>query len=279
MMSQETSNRRAYGTGTLYVQERANGQELWYGRWHLGGRRVNRRLGPKRRRGTGEGLNRTQAEAKLRRLMVRERPPAAGSSVSFASTADLMLRDLEALGRKPTTLDNYRSILRAHLLPRFGEVAVSHVRKGDIEAFMAALTDAGKAARTRSGTFKLLSQVFTFAERQGWCEQNPCRSIRRPRVRECSEIRFLNQQELDALIAAIDVSDKPFGPTDRTIFLTAAMTGMRQRRATRTALARCRLGSEADSGATQLHPRLLVDAEVAQRRTRRTPFEEGSKVN
>jgi len=169
-----------------------------------------------------------QAEAELRRRMVRERPPAAGSSVSFASTADLMLRDLEALGRKPTTLDNYRSILRSHLLPRFGEVAVSHVKKGDIEAFMVALSDAGKAARTRSGIFKLLSQVFNFAQRHDWCEQNPCRSVRRPRVRECSEIRFLNQQELDALIAAVDVSDKPFGPTDRAIFLTAAMTGMRQ---------------------------------------------------
>ncbi len=53
-----------------------------------------------------EGLNRTQAEAKLRRLMVRERPPEAGASGSFASTAELMLRELEALGRKATTLDN-----------------------------------------------------------------------------------------------------------------------------------------------------------------------------
>jgi integrase len=228
MMSQQKSNRRTHGTGTLYVQERANGQELWYGRWYLGGRRVNRRLGAKRRRGTGEGLNQTQAEAKLRELMVRERPPATGSRVSFASTAELMLRDLETLGRKPTTLDNYRSILRSHLLPKFGEVIVSQVKKGDIEAFMAALTDAGKAARTRSGIFKLLSQVFKFAQRHGWCEQNPCRSVRRPRVRECSEIRFLNQQELDVLMAAVDVSDKPFGPTDRAIFLTAAMTGMRQ---------------------------------------------------
>jgi integrase len=227
-MSQKTSNRRAYGTGTLYIQERTSGQELWYGRWHLGGRRVNRRLGPKRRRGTGEGLNRTQAEARLRELMVRERPPAAGSRVSFASAAELMLRDLEGLGRKPTTLDNYRSILRSHLLPKFGEVAVSQVKKSEIEALMAALTEAGKAARTRSGIFKLLSQVFNFALRHDWCEQNPCRSVRRPQVRECSEIRFLNQQELDALIAAVDVSDKPFGPTDRAIFLTAAMTGMRQ---------------------------------------------------
>lgn len=69
---------------------------------------------------TGESLNRIQAEAKLRRRMARQRPPAAGSSVSFASAAELMLR---------TTLDNYRSILRAHLLPKFGEVAVSQVRR------------------------------------------------------------------------------------------------------------------------------------------------------
>jgi len=227
-MSQKTSSRRAHGTGTLYAQERANGQEVWYGRWYLGERRVNRRLGLKHRRGTCNGLSRSQAEAELRRRMVRERPPAAGASVSFASAAELMLRDLKALERKPTTLDNYRAILRAHLLPAFGDLAVGQVKKRDIEAFMAALTEAGKAARTRSGIFKLLSQVFTFAQRHDWCEQNPCRSVRRPRVRECSEIRFLNQGELDALIAAVDVSGGPFGSTDRTIFLTAAMTGMRQ---------------------------------------------------
>jgi integrase len=227
-MEDKASTRRPHGTGTLYVQARANGRQDWYGRWYLGGRRVNRRLGLKRRRGTGEGLNRTQAEAQLRRLMVRERPPAAGSAVSLASTAELMLRDLEALGRKPTTLDNYRAILRSHLLPRFGELAVSSVKKHDVEEFMAALTETGKAARTRSGIFKLLSQILTFAQRHGWCEENPCRSVRRPQVRECSEIRFLNQEELDALISTVNVSEGPFGPTDRAIFLTAAMTGMRQ---------------------------------------------------
>jgi integrase len=139
-----------------------------------------------------------------------------------------MLRELESLGRKATTLDNYRAILRAHLLPRFGELMVNRVRKCDVESFMTALTAAGKAERTRLGVFKLLSQVFTFAERRGWCEENPCHSVRRPRVRECSEIRFLSQPDLEALIAAVDVSEEPFGSTDRAIFLTAAMTGMRQ---------------------------------------------------
>jgi len=227
-MEDKASMRRPHGTGTLYVQARANGREVWYGRWHMGGRRVNRRLGAKLRRGTREGLNRTQAEAELRRLMVRERPPQAGASVSFESTAELMLRELESLGRKATTLDNYRAILRAHLLPRFGELMVNRVRKSDVESFMTALTAAGKAERTRLGVFKLLSQVFTFAERQGWCEENPCHSVRRPKVRECSEIRFLSQPDLEALIAAVDVSEEPFGSTDRAIFLTAAMTGMRQ---------------------------------------------------
>ncbi len=227
-MEDKASLRRPHGTGSLYVQARANGQEVWYGRWHLGGRRVNRRLGPKRRRGTGHGLNRTQAEAELRRRIVRDRPPARGSTLPFAQVVELMLRDLEALERKETTLDNYRAILRAHLLPRFGELAVNQVQKSDVEEFMAALAEAGLAARTRSGIFKLLSQIFTFAVRHGWCEDNPCRSVRRPRVRDCSEIRFLNQQELDALIASVDVTAVPFGSTDRAIFLTAAMTGMRQ---------------------------------------------------
>jgi integrase len=227
-MSHSTRSRRAYGTGTLYAQRRANGHEVWYGRWYLGGRRVNRRLGPKRRRGTNHGLNRTQAEAELRRRIVRDRPPARGSTLPFADVVELMLRDLEALERKETTLDNYRAILRAHLLPRFGELAVNRVRKEDVEEFMAALAEAGLAAHTRLGIFKLLSQIFTFAMRNGWCEENPCRSVRRPQVRECSEIRFLNQPELDTLITTVDVSAVPFGSTDRAIFLTAAMTGMRQ---------------------------------------------------
>lgn len=66
--------------------------------------------------------------------MVRERPPEAGSSVSFASAAELMLRELEELGRKATTLDTYRAILRAHLLPRFGELMVNRIAAGDYRA-------------------------------------------------------------------------------------------------------------------------------------------------
>jgi integrase len=220
--------RRAYGTGSLLVSTAADGREIWYGRWRAEGKRLNRRLGAKRRRATGEGLTRTEAEARLRRMMTSERPPLAEAEVPFASAAEHLLRHLEVLGRKPTTLDNYRSILRARLIPELGDVMVDRITPGQVEAVAAEMLREGKAAKTRASALKLLSQVISFAQRRGWCRDNPCPKTGKAKVRESTDIRFLDRTELEALVAAVDVSAEPFGHTDRAIFLTAAMTGMRQ---------------------------------------------------
>lgn len=223
-----TKHRRAHGTGSLLLQARADGREVRYGRWYVDGRRVNRRIGLRRHRGGGKGLTRSQAEAELRMMMVRERPPPAGTEVSVAAAVELLLGHLEALGRKPTTLDSYRSVLRTHLLPRVGDVAVEEVTPRDVEAIAAKMLRDGKAEHTRARTLKLISQVFDFARRRGWCSENPCREVERPQVRESADIRFLGREELEALLSAVDVAEKPFGSADRAIFLTAAMTGLRQ---------------------------------------------------
>jgi integrase len=81
---------------------------------------------------------------------------------------------------------------------------------------------------TRANTLKLLSQVFNYARRQRWCLENPCWGVRRPQIRPLQDIRFLDKDELEAVLSAIDVTKKPFGVIDRAIVLTAAMTGMRQ---------------------------------------------------
>lgn len=60
-------SRRSYGTGRLWARADKNGRETWYGSWHVGGRRVKRRIGPKRSHGASDGLTRVQAEAELRR--------------------------------------------------------------------------------------------------------------------------------------------------------------------------------------------------------------------
>lgn len=126
--------RRSNGTGTLHVQTRADGRQLWYGRWYAGSRRLNRRIGLKRKRGTGRGLTKIEAEAELRRMMLSDRPPVVGDEISFATAAELMLRELEEIGRKPTTLDIYRQILRVRLLPRFGDISVDRVKRSQVES-------------------------------------------------------------------------------------------------------------------------------------------------
>lgn len=173
MIATAAKPRRGYGTGSLLLRRGADGREVWYGRWRLGEKRLNRRIGLKRRRGTGEGLTRSQAEAELRCMMVRERPPPAGADIPFRAAAELMLRELEELGRKSSTLENYRSILRAALLPRIGEAAIRDATPRQIEAIATELLREGKAARTRAGALKLLSQVFSFAQHHGWCREIP----------------------------------------------------------------------------------------------------------
>lgn len=180
--------RRNNGMGSLLVQTCANGQEVWYGRWHAGDKRLNRRIGPKRRRGTSRGLTRTEAETELRRMMASERQPPLEASVPFAAAAEHMLRHLEALERKRTTLTNYRSILRAQLIPSLGDVAVDRITAGQVEALVARMLREGKAVRTRVSALKLLSQVISFSQRKGWCRDNPCRTVGKPKVRQSADI-------------------------------------------------------------------------------------------
>jgi hypothetical protein len=78
------ATRRSYGSGRVYVRSDRAGSETYYGSWWTNSRRVNRRLGPKRVRGSREGLTAAQAEAELRRLMREVAPNTA--SAPTAST-------------------------------------------------------------------------------------------------------------------------------------------------------------------------------------------------
>jgi hypothetical protein len=73
----ETKPRRTHGTGSLYPVLGSGGRETSYGRWYVGKKRVQRRIGPKRRRSDKTGLTKAEAETELRRmrLATEEAPP------------------------------------------------------------------------------------------------------------------------------------------------------------------------------------------------------------
>lgn len=227
MTRPQSSPRRSYGTGQLFTHTDAAGRESWYGRWYTGSRRIKRRIGPKREAGSRDGLTRAQAERELQRRIESERPNPARSDATIAEAGDRLLQHLEALGRKPSTIATYRSLFATHLSPNLGAQTLHDATSEQVEQLVAAMRRNGKGAKTTQNALTLLFQVFAFGQRKGWCEENPCERVDRPQVEESTDIRLLEMEEVEALLAAVPDEDR-LGPTDRALYLTATMTGLRQ---------------------------------------------------
>jgi hypothetical protein len=159
--------RRDHGSGTLYPVTNAKGEEWWFGRWHNGKSRPNRRIGLVRKRGSKEGLTQTEAEKRLREMMDAEPPPPAVENTVIEGS-ERLLRALKVKGLKPTTLATYDSLLRTHVQsPPFGELLLHEARADDVEELLARMREEEKAAKTIANVYKLLSQLFAFAVKKG----------------------------------------------------------------------------------------------------------------
>jgi hypothetical protein len=171
----KSKSRRAHGTGSLYPVVGSGGRETWYGHWYIGGKRVQRRIGPKRRRGETAGLTKTAAEAELRRMrLATEDAPPPSSTVTVDEAAQHLMHHLEAIGRRPSTLATYESIFRSHLQWSVEEVDLERFTRHDVEELDRVMRRKELAPKTRLNALKLLSEIFAFAKRQGWCRRNPC---------------------------------------------------------------------------------------------------------
>lgn len=225
----DSGNRRYHGSGTLYPITNAKGEEWWFGRWHNGKSRPNRKIALVRKRGSKEGLTQTEAEKRLRELMDAEQPKPDGGGLSIVGGGQRLIRSLKVDGLKPTTLDTYGSLFKTHIQPPpFGDLLLHEASSDDVEDLLARMRSEEKAAKTIVNAYKLLSQIFAFAIKKGWCTENPCKFVKAPRLERSKEIRFLSQGELSALLLAVDPEKGIFGDTDRALYLTAAMSGLRQ---------------------------------------------------
>ena len=215
--------RRPYGKGTLFTHRGA-----WYGQWRVGGRLVKRKLGLKRVPGSREGLTRTQADRELGRLMQGVRTAPSRERLTVAEAGERYLRHVEVvLERKPTTVADYGSILRRHLGPHFGTKPLERIEAGDLDSYVTRSKALGLATKTISNHLNFASGLFGFAVKRGWMPINPAAGIDRPRSAGANpDIRYIGREEVEALVRA--VPDDLLGPSDRVLYLTATMTGLRQ---------------------------------------------------
>jgi integrase len=222
-MSARRRDKRAYGSGSI-VEERGS----WYGEWRVGDRQVKRRLGPVRPVGTSDGLTRKHAEAELRRMMSEVKVLAPVQRVTFEQAAERYVHHVEhVLRRKPSTVQDYRIMVRRHLAPHFGSTAIERIKPADVEAYLAAKSSE-LAIKTITNQLNFAHGVFRFAIKRGWATTNPVALTDRPRSAPANpDIRFLNAEELEALLRAVAL-EETLGATDHTLYTVAAMTGLRQ---------------------------------------------------
>lgn len=225
---QAPENKRPYGTGSLFVVTHSSGQEVWVGMWRVNGRQIKRKIGLKRPPGGRQGLTRSQAETEMRRLMaaVEVKPLARGERLGVSELGDLYLADLLRRGRKPSTISAVASAITTHIEPFFTGRTVQSITPEDVAGLMAVMERAGLAPKSIRNHIGTLSALLAFACRRRILHENPARYVELPEKTTSEEIRFLDPSEVQALIrAAVPGS---YQSIDRALYLTAAMTGLRQ---------------------------------------------------
>jgi integrase len=86
----------------------------------------------------------------------------------------------------------------------------------------------GLSSKTVQNHLNFLHGIFSFAIKRGWAQSNPVAHVDRPKKNRSphQRVRFLQPSELDELIDA--VPDDTLGAVERKLYLTAALTGLRQ---------------------------------------------------
>ncbi|MBV9604958.1 MAG: site-specific integrase [Solirubrobacterales bacterium] len=213
-------------SGHVFRVERARGP-VWYAKYRLpDGRQVQKKLGPawtgRGRPATGYFTKRL-AEDWLRDLLHDARRGTLAGQVrtgaTFADAATEWLRYVEVdRQRKPSTVDGYNAIVRAQLLPAFGQMPLESITTDAIERWLSSLTG---AASSRTKALVLLNGILKRARKVWGLQVNAAAEVEKPALSRSGDVRVFSPEEVWALVRAA-ASEQ-----DGAIYLTAAFTGLR----------------------------------------------------
>ena len=151
-----------------------------------------------------------QAQARLREILgsidgKRYVDPSGASNETVSEFLDRSLRDYAEAHCKDTTVDGYRTIIRAHLQPAFGAMPLSTLTHRDIDAYYADKVRAGRKGRTVHHHHALLRKALAWAERKDDITVSPMHKVDAPKV-EHSPAQSLEIEQVPQLLAAFENS-------------------------------------------------------------------------
>ncbi|MFL5846265.1 MAG: tyrosine-type recombinase/integrase [Solirubrobacteraceae bacterium] len=168
------------------------------------------------------------AEKTMRRLIAETAVPL-GTRMTVAEAGALYVEHLEVvMERKRTTIADYRGYLNRHLGPFFGGRPMDKIDRARVEAYLLAKKHEGLSSKTVGNHLIFLHGLFSFAVKREWVARNVVALVDRPRPARFKDrrIKFLIREEIEAVLRACP--EDYLGAVERPLYLTAAMTGLRQ---------------------------------------------------
>jgi integrase len=189
-----------------------------------------RSVGPKRSKAQPGGLTQPQAEAAFRRMRdeVKHATVPRSERRTVVEVGEAMIQAKRLAGRKTSTVESIDSILRIHIKPYFGTALIAKVNREQLRSFVSELSAKKLSPKTVGNVLGVLHSIFEYALDEEWLTgENIVKRVSAPQeAASDATIRFLEPEEVEALIRA--VPDDALGRVESVMYLTAAMTGMRQ---------------------------------------------------
>lgn len=216
-------------SGHVYRRKGRRG-DVWYVKWRDTDGQHQKALGRAwtekgsppagylREREAKEALEALLTDARrgaLRRMKVR---------VTFADVAAEWLRHGEhERGWKRSTVVDYRSAMKAHLLPAFGQKPLDAISARSIEAWRSEWLEEHKKPRQAAKLVSIVHAVFERAKRTQGLTENPVGAVERLAVQyDRTAYDFYSPEDVAALVRAATSEQ------DAALFLVAAFAGLRR---------------------------------------------------
>ncbi|TCK72849.1 site-specific recombinase XerD [Acidipila rosea] len=221
-LSTTTRNHR-YQEGTIDRSPRVKGADVWTYRWRdiqEDGRRVQRKqiIGDVDRYPTKADAKRAVENLRAEINARQERLGKMTIEEAWGHFQANELRDPDVC-RSETTIENYLTLFKAHIIPRWGKTFLSEMKAVEVESWLRSLHHLAPSSRA-----KLKSRMYTLfehAKRYEFCDRNPMGSVRqgsKPRIKPA----VLALEEIRAIMDEITT------PAIRVAVLVAAATGLRR---------------------------------------------------
>lgn len=216
--------RRRYQHGSLTI--RGKRRKVWVARWRedvllpdgsLGRIRRSEVIGPVRdipKKNQAKDL----LEERLRQINRGMHKPSTVSTLRAFALEKWEPAILPTL--RQSTQRDYRSMLRHHILPAFGDSRLCDIERADIQLF---LMEKGKRLATKSVHHLrvLLSRILGVAVEWGYLSENAAAGTKLPKNGQPIERPFLVVQQVQQLLAAL-------GGVARVLVQLAVLTGLRR---------------------------------------------------